>query len=83
MARNPAEVTTGKTGVQSQKPLITIPKAIKRRIKIDDAIVLSDLAKRMGIKANEMIKTLMSLGVMATVNQTIDFDTAAIVASRI
>jgi len=74
--------TTGKTGVQSQKPLITIPKAIKRRIKIDDAIVLSDLAKRMGIKANEMIKTLMSLGVMATVNQTIDFDTAAIVAAE-
>jgi translation initiation factor IF-2 len=66
----------------SQKPQITIPKAIKRRIKIDDAIVLSDLAKRMGIKSAEMIKTLMGLGVMVTVNQTIDFDTAALVASE-
>ncbi|MBT9438198.1 MAG: translation initiation factor IF-2, partial [Desulfobacterales bacterium] len=38
-----------KAAVQAQKPQITIPKAIKRRIKIDDAIVLADLAKRMGI----------------------------------
>ena len=62
--------------------MITVPKAIKRRIKIDDAIALSDLAKRMGIKANEMIKKLMDLGVMATVNQVIDFDTAVLVAAE-
>ncbi|OEU63092.1 MAG: translation initiation factor IF-2 [Desulfobacterales bacterium PC51MH44] len=65
-----------------QKPLITIPKAIKRRIKIDDTIALSELAKRMGIKAGEMIKKLMDLGVMATVNQTLDFDTAVLVAAE-
>jgi translation initiation factor IF-2 len=68
--------------IQAQKPQITVPKAIKRRIKIDDAIVLSDLAKRMGIKSSEMIKTLMGMGVLATVNQTIDFDTAALVATE-
>jgi len=71
-----------KAAVQAQKPQITIPKAIKRRIKIDDAIVLADLAKRMGIKANEMIKALMDMGVMATVNQTIDFDTASLIATE-
>ena len=71
-----------KTTAVSQKPQITTPKAIKRRIKIDDTIVLSDLAKRMGIKASEMIKKLMDLGVMATVNQTIDFDTAVLVAAE-
>ena len=71
-----------KTTFVKQKPLITIPKAIKRRIKIDEAIALSDLAKRMGIKAGEMIKKLMALGVMATVNQAIDFDTAVLVASE-
>ena len=65
-----------------QKPLITIPKAIKRRVKIDDTIVLSDLAKRMGIKAGDIIQKLMALGVMATVNQTVDFDTAVLVASE-
>ncbi len=72
----------GKPIPQPQKPQITTPKQIKRRIKIDDTIVLADLAKRMGIKANEMIKKLMGLGVMVTVNQTIDFDTAALVAAE-
>ncbi|MCG8566029.1 MAG: translation initiation factor IF-2 N-terminal domain-containing protein, partial [Desulfobacterales bacterium] len=59
-----------------QKTQITTPKAIKRRVKIDEAIELAELAKRMGIKANEMIAKLMAMGVMATVNQTIDFETA-------
>ncbi|MGB5159112.1 translation initiation factor IF-2 [Desulfobacterium sp. N47] len=68
--------------IQGHKTQLTVPKAIKRRIKIDDAIVLSDLAKRMGIKSSEMIKTLMGLGVLATVNQTIDFDTASLVATE-
>jgi translation initiation factor IF-2 len=65
-----------------QKTQITVAKAIKRRIKIDDAIVLSDLAKRMGVKASEIIMNLMGLGVMATVNQTIDFETAVLVAAE-
>ncbi len=72
----------GKFVGTGQKTQITTAKAIKRRIKIDEAIVLSDLAKRMGIKAGEMIKAMMTMGVMATVNQTIDFDTAVLVASE-
>jgi translation initiation factor IF-2 len=80
-------VRKGKKGAKvkipkGQKTQITTPKAIKRRVKVDDAIVLSDLAKRMGIKASEMISKLMGMGVMATVNQTIDFDTAALVATE-
>ena len=71
-----------KAAAQTEKPHITIPKAIKRRVKIDDTIILSELAKRMGIKAAEMIKKLMGLGVMATVNQTIDFETATLVATE-
>jgi translation initiation factor IF-2 len=67
---------------KGQKTQITTPKAIKRRIKIDETIVLAELAKRMGIKANEMIAKLMSMGVMATVNQTIDFETATLVSSE-
>lgn len=75
------EAKGGKKG-KFQKTQITTPKAIKRRIKIDEAIELAELAKRMGIKANEMIAKLMTLGVMATVNQTIDFDTAVLVATE-
>ncbi len=71
-----------KRAAPAQKTQITTAKAIKRRIKIDETIVLSDLAKRMGIKAGDMIKTLMTMGVMATVNQTIDFDTAVLVAGE-
>jgi len=73
--------TRGRKG-NFQKTQITTPKAIKRRIKIDEAIELAELAKRMGIKANEMIAKLMGMGVMATVNQTIDFDTAVLVATE-
>jgi translation initiation factor IF-2 len=65
-----------------QKTQITTAKAIKRRVKIDETIVLSDLAKRMGIKASEMIAKLMGMGVMATVNQTIDYETASLVAAE-
>jgi translation initiation factor IF-2 len=72
----------GKAFTGGEKTQITTAKAIKRRVKMDETIVLSELAKRMGIKANEMIVKLMGMGVMATVNQTIDFDTAVLVAGE-
>ncbi len=56
-------------------------KAIKKRIKVFETISVGDLAKRMGIKANEIIAKLMGLGVMATVNQALDLDTATLVAA--
>jgi translation initiation factor IF-2 len=71
-----------KESAAAQKTQITTAKAIKRRIKIDETIILSDLAKRMGIKASDMIAKLFGMGVMVTVNQTIDFDTATLVASE-
>ncbi|UCF02351.1 MAG: translation initiation factor IF-2 [Deltaproteobacteria bacterium] len=61
---------------------ITIPKAAKRRVKLDEAITVASLAKRMGVKAREVITKLMELGLMATVNQAIDFDTASLVATE-
>ena len=81
-ARKPRKMAKGKKAAAGQKTQITVAKKIKRRIKIDEAILLSDLAKRMGIKANELIGSLMSLGVMATVNQSLDFETATLVASE-
>jgi len=80
--RKGRKVARAKPTLVKQKPLITTPKAIKRRIKIDEVIALYDLAKRMGIKAGEIIKKLMDLGVMTTVNQAIDFDTAVLVAAE-
>ncbi len=81
-SRKPRKGVKAKPPVSALKTQITTAKAIKRRIKIDEAIVLSELAKRMGTKAGELIKTLMDMGFMATVNQSIDFDTAALVAAE-
>ena len=80
--RKQRKMGKGKKPVGGQKTQITVAKAIKRRIKIDEAIVLSELAKRMGIKASEIIKAMMAMGSMATVNQTIDFDTATLIAGE-
>jgi translation initiation factor IF-2 len=66
---------------ETRKTEITIPKAIKRIIKISETISVGELAKRMGIKANDLIKSLMKLGMMVTINHTLDFDTAVILAS--
>lgn len=64
----------------AKKTEITVPKAIKRVIKISDVIQVGELAKRMGIKAGEVIKKLFSLGIMATINQAVDIDAASLVA---
>jgi translation initiation factor IF-2 len=60
----------------------TVPKAIKRRIKVGESITVGELAKRMGIKSGEVIKQLLQMGVIATINYAIDFDSAVIVAGE-
>ena len=64
-----------------KKTEITIPKASKRVIKISESITVGELAKRMGIKATDLIRALMKMGVMATINHPLDFDTATILAT--
>ncbi|HIJ77706.1 MAG: translation initiation factor IF-2 [Desulfobulbaceae bacterium] len=55
-------------------------KAIKKRITVHETISVADLAHRMGAKASEIIAKLMGLGVMATINQALDVDSATLVA---
>lgn len=59
---------------------ITVPKAIKRRLKVQEQVTVTDLAKAIGVKSAELIKKLISLGVMVNVNQPIDFETASVLA---
>jgi translation initiation factor IF-2 len=73
---------TARAAKKPKKTEITTPKAIKRRIKVDEAITVSDLAKKMGVKSGDIIKQLMTMGVMAHLNQSLDFDTAALVAGE-
>jgi len=65
-----------------QKTEITTPKEIKRVVKITEVISAGELAKRLGVKSSEIIRKLMELGVMATINQMIDIDTATIIAAE-
>lgn len=65
-----------------KKTEITVPKAAKRVIKIVDAISVADLSQKLGVKAGEIIKKLMGLGIMATVNQLIDTDATMLIAQE-
>ena len=53
------------------------------RVMIPDEIVVSELATRLKATVSDVIKKLIGLGVMANQNQTIDFDTAALVAEEL
>jgi translation initiation factor IF-2 len=55
---------------------------IAREVEVPDLISVGDLAQRMSVKAGEVIKTLMGMGVMATINQTVDQDTATLVVEE-
>ena len=53
-----------------------------KHIKLPEMIAVKDLASKMSYTAAEVVKKLFMMGVMATINQEIDFDTAALVASE-
>ena len=53
------------------------------KIQVPEEITVGDLASLLRMTANEVIKKLIALGVMATVNEVIDYDTAAIVATEL
>ena len=55
---------------------------VVREVEIPEAISVGDLAGRMAVKATELIKAMMKNGVMATINQVIDQDTAAIMVEE-
>lgn len=55
----------------------------KLEITIPDEIMVGDLAARLHVTASEIIKRLMTLGVMTTVNEVLDYDTAAMVSMEI
>ena len=62
---------------------ITTPKALKRKIKVQEFVTIMELAKAMGTKATDLIKRLIELGTMVNITQSIDFDTAAVVADAL
>jgi translation initiation factor IF-2 len=59
-----------------------VAKAAKKKLRVPETVTLSDLAKAMGVKSAELIKKLMGMGVMAGLNQPIDFETANLVGAE-
>ncbi|HBG19107.1 MAG TPA: translation initiation factor IF-2 [Desulfobulbaceae bacterium] len=73
----------GKRGKKQPKvvPAAAEMKASKKRFKVFETISVGELAQRMKIKASEVIAKLMGLGVMATINQQIDTESAMLIAA--
>lgn len=69
-------------GKEQRKTEITVPKASKRVVRMAEVVTVGDMARAMGVKAGEVIKKLMGLGMMATINQVLDYDTATLVANE-
>ena len=55
---------------------------VTREVAIPEAITVADLAKQMAVKAGEVIKVLMQMGIMVTINQSLDQDTAILVVEE-
>ena len=68
----------GKRPAQMQSPIIKRPTSIE----LPDDILVSQLASKLMVTAGEVVKKLFMMGMMVTVNQSIDFDTAALVADE-
>ncbi len=89
-------VASNKSGRRRKKPVprrVVVPLAAKhgfemptapmvREVLIAGGITVAELAQRMSVKAAEVIKVMMTLGTMVTINQIIDPDTAAIVVEE-
>lgn len=67
---------------QRKKRTADLLSAVPGSIEMLDSITISELARKMNLKAATLIAKLMEMGMMVTMNQSIDYDTAAILASE-
>ena len=83
--RNKQKYSSKKETEQDKLRRLELERARKQqlRVRIPDNITVGELATRLKVTATEVIKKLMLLGVMATINEEIDFDTASLVAEEL
>jgi translation initiation factor IF-2 len=67
---------------QGEAVPMAIPEPVVREISVPETITVADLAHKMSVKAAEVIKTMMKLGTMVTINQVLDQETAMIVVQE-
>ncbi|AGH81760.1 translation initiation factor IF-2 [Psychromonas sp. CNPT3] len=92
-AQQAQQPTHGRRGRRGRKSHVATPAAlqqafekpvakVERDVKIGETISVAELANKMAVKAVEVIKVMMKMGAMATINQIIDQETATIVAEE-
>ena len=92
-AAAPVQAPQGRRGRRGKKSKVATPSAlqqafekpaapVERDVKIGETISVAELANKMAVKATEVIKVMMKMGAMATINQVIDQETATIVAEE-
>ena len=72
-------LTVEKQGGEFERP----SEVMVHEVEIGDVVTVGELAARMSVKAGEVIKSLMGMGVMATINQALDQDTAVLVVEEL
>ena len=83
--RNKQRYSSKRETEQDKLRRLELERARKQqlRVRIPDVITVGELSTRLKVTATEVIKKLMMLGVMATINEEIDFDTASLVAEEL
>ena len=79
--RAPGSVVSVKSSGEHGFEMPTAP--VVHEVEIPEAITVSELAQKMSIKGAELVKSLMKMGVMATINQSLDRDTASLVVEEL
>ena len=70
-----------KGGRQKSDEEVISAAAMQRTIRIEETITVNELAQQMTVKANVLLRKLVEQGIMATLNDALDYETAAIIAS--
>ena len=82
--RAPKHGRHGKPAVDEAAHAFTLPtEAVVREVAVPETIVVAELAQKLSVKAVEVIKVLMKLGMMVTINQVLDQETAMIVVEEL
>jgi translation initiation factor IF-2 len=68
--------------LQTKKKITQIANPVPKTIEIMEVVSVSELARKMNLKASDLIQKLMSMGQMVTINQQIDADTATLLAAE-
>jgi translation initiation factor IF-2 len=68
--------------LQTKKKITQVANPVPKSIEIMEVISVSELARKMNLKASDLIQKLMAMGQMVTINQQIDADTATILAAE-